>query len=135
MEALTQVLFKLPQDENVLPTESTIQQPEGNLSCVGSPTINYEEKKSNSKNISFECDVDGCSGTFSTKSNLTAHLKIHSDEKPFVCPEEGCTSTFKRRSHLKIHIRIHSDERPYQCTFEDCGKSFRSQSHLVTHER
>lgn len=46
-----------------------------------------------------------CSFNTSYQSNLTRHLKTHTDARPFLC--HICKLTFKRSDHLKLHIQKH----------------------------
>jgi uncharacterized Zn-finger protein len=70
-----------------------------------------------------------CGKSFSSKSNLTAHKKIHSGERPFECLV--CHKRFRQKAHLQKHETTHSSATPYQCNV--CDKAFGHISNLNTH--
>ncbi|KAF2088965.1 hypothetical protein K490DRAFT_37933 [Saccharata proteae CBS 121410] len=79
-----------------------------------------------------------CGRLFTTKSNLRAHSRTHSGERPFKC--NTCNSSFARDFDCQRHKMTHTDQRIFVChgslkdgTTWGCGSSFSRRSTLDRH--
>ncbi|XP_061166482.1 protein suppressor of hairy wing-like [Saccostrea echinata] len=110
----------------------------------------------------YACTHPGCTQRTKSKSDLTKHMKIHTNQKDYICDECGkgfrtraclskhlqrhsdirpfscdiCNRAFKVKVALRKHVALHSEYRPYSC--EMCGQKFSSKSnknvHMKTHD-
>lgn len=88
-----------------------------------------QEKKRAVPPRKHECSV--CNKTFTRKSNLVDHLRLHANMRPYEC--EICHATFVQTGNLRAHMRIHTKERPYECNI--CGKTYNQSGALKVHIR
>uniref|UniRef100_A0A7S1TF13 C2H2-type domain-containing protein n=1 Tax=Compsopogon caeruleus TaxID=31354 RepID=A0A7S1TF13_9RHOD len=59
------------------------------------------------KLLLHRCPYPGCDTIMTLKSNLKAHVRTHTDEKPYVCDLPGCKKRFRWKSSLTYHLSLH----------------------------
>lgn len=80
----------------------------------------------------FKCPYANCNKVSAEASNIKAHCRTHTGEKPYVCQTEACGKRFRWKSSLSYHQKaVHSNLRPYACNF--CDKRFLESRKLQLH--
>ncbi|XP_054163980.1 zinc finger protein 69 homolog [Oppia nitens] len=69
-------------------------------------THNYKRKRIY---IEKRCDWPGCDYF---GKHLTAHMKVHSGNKPFSCVWPQCDKRFRHRINLEQHMNVHNNVKP-----------------------
>ena len=96
-----------------------------------------EEKKVKIGNGKFQCPE--CPKTFTRSSNMNAHKRTHTDERPFEC--SICQKKFARQHDCKVHEQQHSKQKQaitcrgaLDSGFSwGCGKKFLGANALARH--
>jgi len=111
-------------------SDKEIDLSEGDVSIekleVCSPGKSYHNKA-----VGKKCKCSICNFSCSYPSQLKAHIRSHTGEKPFKC--KICSYSCTKSSHLKVHSRSHTGEKPFKCKI--CSYSCTQSSHLKSHSR
>uniref|UniRef100_A0A9J7XJE3 C2H2-type domain-containing protein n=1 Tax=Cyprinus carpio carpio TaxID=630221 RepID=A0A9J7XJE3_CYPCA len=86
-------------------------------------------KQRKGRRKSYVCKY--CGKAFPGLSNVVAHQRVHTGERPFKC--DTCGKLFTEAGNLKKHQRVHTGEKPFICP--RCGKRFAWICNLKTHQQ
>jgi len=81
----------------------------------------------------LKCTWPGCNSAFAHSSNLRQHERSHRGEKRYACRIEGCDRAFAHPTSRRDHEAKHRGERPYLCEVDGCGRSFTAKANLTRH--
>ncbi|OCT87142.1 zinc finger protein 585A [Xenopus laevis] len=90
-----------------------------------------EPEKADGLNGEKRCLCIDCGKSFTRKSSLIVHQRIHTGEKLYMCTE--CGKRFGLKSSLVRHVRTHIPKTLNICP--DCGKCFSRYSSLFQHQK
>lgn len=84
-------------------------------------------KTSCNRNKIFQCDI--CLKPFAKRSELQAHLVVHTGAKSFPC--DICGLTFSTKGNQRVHQRTHLTDKRFKC--QQCDKGFTRNQTLQVH--
>jgi len=91
------------------------------------------EATHNANRERFYCTESKCIKSYSTKTDLRIHMKVHIGDFPHKCSHTDCRRAFVRRSELYAHERTHDNMLPHLCAL--CGKGFKDKTKWALHQQ
>lgn len=86
---------------------------------------NFEVLSEHNEAVHSVFTCQHCHKTFTSRSNLERHARLHTGFKPYVCAI--CQKAFSRKDHLSNHSAKHA----YKCGH--CNKRYADKTNLATH--
>ena len=117
-------LLSSSEDEH---TDENIEILNNSKQSIHTPQFKDKQYHKTTTNTSIFNDHN----TFTQKSDLQSHLKVHNGKKPYKC--QHYTKAFKQKYAAIRHLRIHASERPSKC--QHCEEAFKHKDTLTTHIR
>ena len=100
-----------------------------NMSCVSKIILQKHIQRVHEKVFSHICGY--CGKGEMSNTNLIAHERVHTGERPFCC--DMCGKTFYTKTTLNSHKRTHVTERKFECKI--CGKRYKTLAGKSEHEK
>lgn len=95
----------------------------------GNQLTRHTKERHTETHVRYKCS--SCPKDFRTQKLLSAHKRMHTDQRLFECTE--CSKSFKTSEVLKEHQKLHSGIKTYLCRY--CGAAFAQRAGKRCHER
>ncbi|XP_075064542.1 uncharacterized protein LOC142152132 isoform X2 [Mixophyes fleayi] len=136
-DLVTTISSILNSDRQLKMDEDDIAQKKDTSNSEGTGNSEYgiwkqsDETGKTNHSAQKRCYCIDCGKSFTRKSSLIVHQRIHTGEKLFTCTE--CEKRFGLKSSMVRHMRTHTPKTLNICP--DCGKCFTRYSSLFQHQK
>lgn len=124
-----------PVHRTAVPESSIMTSPSSTVSAPVLGSMKSGRKRTRGRGETrelFKCPYANCNKVSAEASNIKAHCRTHTGEKPYVCQKDACGKRFRWKSSLSYHQKaVHSNLRPYAC--QSCDKRFLESRKLQLH--